>query len=68
MLNGKYDMFAPYETSAKPMFDLLGTPKPHKEQKLYDSDHFIFRNELIKETELAGPISGSGQVIWFVSS
>ena len=50
MVNGKYDMIIPYETSAKPMFDLLGTPKEQKEQKLYDSDHFIPRNELIKET------------------
>jgi dienelactone hydrolase len=50
MLNGRYDMVVPYETSAKPMFDLLGTPKEQKEQKLYDSDHFIPRNELIKET------------------
>ena len=50
MLNGRYDMLYPYETSSKPMFDLLGTPKEHKEQKLYDSDHFIPRNELIKET------------------
>ena len=47
MLNGRYDMNSPYETTAKPMFDLLGTPK---EQKLYDSDQYIPRNELIKET------------------
>jgi eukaryotic-like serine/threonine-protein kinase len=50
MLSGKYDIVVPYETSTKPMFDLLGTPKEHKQQKLYDSDHFIPRNELIKET------------------
>jgi serine/threonine protein kinase/dienelactone hydrolase len=50
MLNGKYDMTYPYGTSAKPMFDLLGTPKDQKVQKLYDTDHYIPRNELIKET------------------
>jgi dienelactone hydrolase len=50
MLNGKYDSFFPYETSAKPMFDLLGTPKEQKVQKLYDTDHYIPRNEQIKET------------------
>jgi serine/threonine protein kinase/formylglycine-generating enzyme required for sulfatase activity/dienelactone hydrolase len=50
MLNGKYDMDFPYETSAKPMFDLLGTPKKDKVQKLYDTDHFIPHNEFIKET------------------
>jgi pimeloyl-ACP methyl ester carboxylesterase len=41
MLSGKYDSFFPYETSAKPMFDLLGTPKDQKVQKLYDTDHYI---------------------------
>jgi serine/threonine protein kinase/predicted esterase len=50
MLNGRYDMTFPYETSAKPMFDLLGTSKEDKVLKLYDTDHFIPRNEFIKET------------------
>ncbi|MCJ7580764.1 MAG: protein kinase [Candidatus Aminicenantes bacterium] len=50
MLNGKYDMTFPYETSAKPMFDLLGTPREDKAMKLYDTDHFIPHNEFIKET------------------
>jgi len=50
MLNGKYDLNIPYETRVKPMFDLLGTPADKKELKLYDTDHFIPRDELIKET------------------
>ncbi len=50
MLNGRYDMTFPYETSAKPMYDLLGTPTEDKILKLYDTDHFIPRNEFIKET------------------
>ena len=50
MLNGKYDMDFPYEKSARTMFDLLGTPKEDKVQKLYDTDHFIPHNEFIKET------------------
>ena len=50
MLNGRYDMFLPYETSVKPMYDLLGTPKVNKKLVLYDTDHFIPRNKLIKET------------------
>ncbi len=50
MLNGRYDTISPYETKVKPMFDLLGTPRDKKELKLYDNDHFIPRNELIKET------------------
>jgi pimeloyl-ACP methyl ester carboxylesterase len=49
MLNGKFDMAFPYETSSKPMFDLLGTPNKDKRQKIYDTDHFIPRRELIKE-------------------
>jgi hypothetical protein len=50
MLNGKYDTIHPYETSIKPMFDLLGTPRDQKELKLYDTDHIPPRNEFMKET------------------
>jgi dienelactone hydrolase len=50
MLNGKYDTIFPYETSIKPMFDLLGIPDEHKELKLYETDHIPPRNEFIKET------------------
>jgi dienelactone hydrolase len=49
MLNGKYDANFPYETSAKPLFDLIGTPEEHKELKLYETDHIPPRNEFIKE-------------------
>jgi dienelactone hydrolase len=51
MLNGKYDLNVRYETRVKPMFDLLGTPPDKKELKLYDTDHFIPREELIQETQ-----------------
>jgi predicted esterase len=50
MFSGRYDMIFRYETRAKPMFDLLGTPKEDKVQKVYDTDHFVPRNEFIKET------------------
>jgi len=50
MLNGKYDTLNPYETSIKPMFDLLGTPDEHKELKLYETDHIPPMNDFIKET------------------
>ncbi len=50
MLNGRYDLRFPYETSAKPMFDLLGTPKDQKKLVLFDTDHFVPINECIKET------------------
>jgi dienelactone hydrolase len=51
MLNGKYDLNVRYETRVKPMFDLLGTPADKKELKLYETDHFIPREDLIKETQ-----------------
>jgi len=49
MLNGKYDSVFPYETSVKPMFDLLGTSDEHKVMKVYETDHIPPRNEYIKE-------------------
>ena len=50
MLNGRFDMVFPYKTHVKPAFDLLGTPEEDKKLILYDTDHFIPKNELIKET------------------
>jgi len=50
MLNGKYDMFFPYEIAVEPMYEQLGTPRGQKRLLLYDSDHFVPRKELIKET------------------
>ena len=50
MLNGKFDMSFPYETTVKPMFDLLATSGKDKKQIVYETDHFIPRKELIKES------------------
>jgi len=50
MLNGKFDVIFPLETSSRPMFELLGTPAEHKKHILYDTDHIPPRNEFIKET------------------
>jgi hypothetical protein len=66
MLNCKYNMLFPYETSVKPMFDLLGTPKDQKVLKLYDTDDYIPRNELIKESlawldRYLGPVERRGR-------
>jgi eukaryotic-like serine/threonine-protein kinase len=47
MLNGKYDFTFPLETSVKPFYDLLGTTK--KNLILYDTDHYVPQNEMIKE-------------------
>jgi hypothetical protein len=46
----KISMTFPYETNVRPMFDLLGTPKEKKELRLYKTDHFVPRNELLKES------------------
>lgn len=50
MLNGRYDYLVPLEELQIPMFRLLGTPEGHKRHKIYDTDHFIPKNERIKET------------------
>ena len=50
MLNGRFDFFFPVDTSQRPMFELLGTPKSQKRHLLYDTGHGIPRLEMIKET------------------
>jgi dienelactone hydrolase len=50
ILNGKYDVFYPPETSSRPALDLLGTPEEDKNLILYDTDHIPPRAEYIKET------------------
>jgi dienelactone hydrolase len=50
MLNGKYDMFFPVETSQKPMFNFLGTPKDDKKIIIYESGHLVPRTDFVKET------------------
>lgn len=49
MLNGEYDTLGPFETTIKPMFELLGTPDQHKKLLLYKTDHIPPRNEFIRE-------------------
>jgi eukaryotic-like serine/threonine-protein kinase len=51
MMGGKYDVQNPPETRQKPMYDLLGTRLQDKQIKFYETDHFIPRNEYIKETQ-----------------
>jgi dienelactone hydrolase len=50
MMNGKHDPFYNLDGSVKPMYDLLGTPEEDKELIVYETDHFVPLNELIKET------------------
>jgi formylglycine-generating enzyme required for sulfatase activity len=50
ILNGKYDVFFPPETSSQPLLDLLATPLEDKRLMLYETDHIPPRTEYIKET------------------
>jgi hypothetical protein len=50
MLNGKYDVSFPFETAVKPYFNLLGTPDKDKNLILYETDHYVPKSEIIKET------------------
>jgi pimeloyl-ACP methyl ester carboxylesterase len=50
MLNGRYDLVCPLESSARPMFLLLGTPPDNKMLRIYDSDHSVPRSDLIRES------------------
>jgi len=50
MLNGKYDIGFPLETNVRPAFKLLGTPEKDKKLVVYDSDHYVPKKELIKES------------------
>jgi dienelactone hydrolase len=61
MLNGKYDVYFPPETSSQPMLDMLATPPEDKRLILYETDHIPPRTEYIKETlawldEYLGPV------------
>jgi dienelactone hydrolase len=62
MLNGRYDVFFPLETSSQPLHDLLGTPAEHKRIILFETDHVPPRTGYIKETlawldRYFGPVS-----------
>jgi dienelactone hydrolase len=49
MLNGKYDIWRPYETNLKPFYDLLSTPEKDKRLFVYETDHYIPKRDMIKE-------------------
>jgi len=66
MLNGRYDLAVPLETSAKPMFHFLGTKEPDKVLKIYDTDHWLEKKELIRESLVwldtyLGPVEKAAQ-------
>jgi formylglycine-generating enzyme required for sulfatase activity/dienelactone hydrolase len=50
MLNGRFDLVFPLETSAKPFLELLGTPEKDKSLKLYETSHSVWlKNEVIRD-------------------
>jgi formylglycine-generating enzyme required for sulfatase activity/dienelactone hydrolase len=49
MLNGLYDFTFPYEKSVQPFYNLLGTQVKDKRLCVYETDHFVPKNEMIKE-------------------
>ena len=64
MLNGRYDLAQLFETEVQPMFELLGTPEEHKRLIVYETDHFIDRREVVKETlawldRYVGPVTSA---------
>jgi dienelactone hydrolase len=50
MLSGKYDYTFPYDKVVLPFFNLLGTPDKNKRHVVYETDHYVPKNEMIKET------------------
>jgi dienelactone hydrolase len=50
MLNGKYDMTFPYETTVKPFYDLLGTAEKDKHLIVFETDHYVKKADIIRET------------------
>jgi serine/threonine protein kinase/formylglycine-generating enzyme required for sulfatase activity/dienelactone hydrolase len=62
MLNGRYDLAVSLQSEARPMFDMLGTPAADKRLYLVDTDHWIPRPDLIRESlawfdRYLGPVS-----------
>jgi len=68
MLNGKYDMFLPLETAVRPAFNLLGTPEKDKRLVVYDTDHYVRKQDLMKESlewldRYLGPVQQNPDVL-----
>lgn len=66
MLNGKYDFTFPYEKTVVPFFKSIGTPENDKKLLVYESDHYVPKNEMIKEVlawcdKYFGPVNYKNQ-------
>jgi dienelactone hydrolase len=50
MMTGRHDYVFPYQTSQKPLFDLLGTPFRDKRHVIYDAGHDpLPRSQVVRE-------------------
>jgi serine/threonine protein kinase/formylglycine-generating enzyme required for sulfatase activity/dienelactone hydrolase len=66
LLNGRHDAFYPLETSAKPLYFLMGTPEGKKHHKIYELDHAIQKNVIVRDVlwfldEYLGPVKRPSQ-------
>ncbi|UCF38223.1 MAG: dienelactone hydrolase family protein, partial [Acidobacteriota bacterium] len=50
MLNGRYDLYFPVETSQEPMYRALGTPNIDKHHAILEAGHTVPMDELARET------------------
>jgi eukaryotic-like serine/threonine-protein kinase len=50
MINGRHDFFNPYETSQRPLFELLGTPARDKELRVLEAGHVPDPRDIIRES------------------
>jgi dipeptidyl aminopeptidase/acylaminoacyl peptidase len=49
MLNGRYDYIVSLETDVLPFLNSLGTPVKDKKLCLFESDHYIPKNDMVRE-------------------
>jgi len=50
ILNGRRDPIYPVETSQNILFQMLGTPAEHKRHVVYEAEHFLPANPVMRET------------------
>jgi dienelactone hydrolase len=65
MLNGRYDFESPFETSQRPLFELLGAPAGRKTHVVLESGHALPRDAVTREIlawldRYLGPVTRAG--------
>ena len=49
LLNGRYDFEGPFETTQRPLFDLLGAPAGQKRHALFETGHALPMDDVARE-------------------